>query len=76
MTMRGRIAALSACLAAAACSPSIEGVDKVELADAVGRAIGDPNTCVMLVNAEAEVVWRYGNYITCSRQLPSCAPGH
>ena len=73
--MRGRLAALSLALAAVACGPAIEGVDETELADAVGAAIGDPNTCVMLVDAEGEVVWRYGNYITCSRQLPSCEEG-
>lgn len=71
--MRGKIAALSLCLTVSACSPAIEGVDEADLADAVGAAIGDPNTCVMLVNADADVVWRYGNYITCARQLPSCA---
>ncbi len=70
--MRGRLAALSACLIVSACSPAIKGVDEADLTDAVGAAIGDPNTCVMLVNKDGETVWRFGNYITCARQLPAC----
>lgn len=70
--MRGRFAALTACLAVSACSPAIKGVDEAALTDAVGGAIGDPNTCVMLVNRQGEVVWRFGNYITCARELPAC----
>lgn len=73
--MRGLLAAAALCLSLAACSPSIKGVDEAALADAVGSAIGDPNTCVYLVNADGDLAWRYGNYITCSRQLPSCQGG-
>lgn len=71
--MRGRLAALTFALAAAACSPSIEGVDNAVLEEAVGSAIGDYNTCVLLVDGEGEVAWRYGTRMTCARQLPACA---
>ena len=70
--MRGRIAALTLALTASACSPSI-GVDKAVLDDAVGDAIGDYNTCVLLVTGENKVAWRYGTRMTCARQLPACA---
>ncbi|HYG27629.1 MAG TPA: hypothetical protein VD906_12045 [Caulobacteraceae bacterium] len=70
--MRGLLAAIALSSSVAACSPAIEGVDEAALADGVGRAIGDPNTCVLLVNRAAEVVWRYGTHMTCARSLPSC----
>lgn len=70
--MRGPLAALIACLAAGACSPAIEGLDEAALADAVGAAIGDPNTCVLLVKADGSVAWRYGTHMTCARELPAC----
>ena len=71
--MRGQLAALTFALLACACSPSIEGVDEAALTDAVGSAIGDYNTCVLLVNGEGKVAWRYGTRMTCARQLPACA---
>ncbi|HEX6866520.1 MAG TPA: hypothetical protein VF122_04745 [Caulobacteraceae bacterium] len=73
--MRGRLAALTLALTVSACSPAIEGVDKAVLDDAVGAAIGDFNTCVLLVNGEGDVAWRYGTRMTCARQLPACAGG-
>ena len=71
--MRGQLAALTFALLACACSPSIEGVDEAALTDAVGSAIGDYNTCVLLVDKAGEVAWRYGTRMTCARQLPACA---
>jgi hypothetical protein len=70
--VRGHLAALILALAVCACSPAIKGVDEAALTDAVGGAIGDPNTCVMLVNRQGDVVWQFGNYITCARELPAC----
>ena len=43
------------------------------LTDAVGSAIGDYNTCVLLADAQGKVAWRYGTRLTCARQLPACA---
>jgi hypothetical protein len=60
-------------LALAACSPKLpKGVDEALLADSVGRAIGGPNTCVLLADKAGKVVWTGGGYITCARNLPTC----
>ena len=32
-------------------------------------------TCVMMADASGAVVWRAGGYITCARNLPTCAGG-
>lgn len=48
------------------------GVDAAALNDAVGSAIGDPNTCVLLVERGGDVVWRMGSNMTCARARPSC----
>lgn len=60
-------------LALAACAPKLPtGVDEARLADAVGRAVGGPNTCVLLADKAGKVVWTGGGYITCARNLPTC----
>jgi hypothetical protein len=70
--MRGPLAALAACLALGACAKDIPGIDDTALSDAVGKAIGDPSTCVILATKEGDVAWRYGTHMTCSRELPAC----
>ena len=76
MTVRGRLAALALCLLAGACSPGLKGVDESALQDAVSRVIGDPSTCVILVDQSGEALWRYGTHMTCARELPACGkPG-
>ena len=56
-----------------ACSPKLpKGVDEQQLSNAVGRAIGGPNTCVLLANKAGKVAWTGGGYITCARNLPTC----
>ncbi|KRA66962.1 hypothetical protein ASD89_01645 [Caulobacter sp. Root656] len=69
-----RLIAAGLVLAAlAACSPKLpKGVDEQQLSEAVGRAIGGPNTCVLLANKAGKVVWTGGGYITCARNLPTC----
>lgn len=65
-------------LALAACDPTApKGVDQDTLDAAVSRAIGDPNTCVLLLTpGEGKVVYRFGDYSTCARSYPACsAPG-
>jgi hypothetical protein len=63
-----------AALTLAACSPGApEGVDKAVLDDAVSRAIGDPNTCLMIAEADGgDVVYRYNTATACAREWPSC----
>lgn len=75
--MRGPSLGLGALIAASlvltACAPKLPaGVDDVRLSEAVGRAIGGPNTCVLLANKAGKVVWTGGGYITCARNLPTC----
>ena len=72
--MRGLAVLALAALTLSACSPKLpEGVDEARLSEAVGRAIGGPNTCVMLADKAGKVVWKAGGYITCARILPTCA---
>jgi len=57
----------------ASCSPRLpKGVDEQQLSEAVGRAIGGPNTCVLVADKAGKVVWTGGGYITCARNLPTC----
>ncbi len=60
-----------------ACSPSTpKGVDKAVLDEAVSRAIGDPNTCVIIAErGSGKTVYRYGAYVACERGMPSCEAG-
>jgi len=68
---------LTLALATAACSPKApEGVDQQALDDAVGRAIGDPGTCVLISKAgEAKPVYRYNKLMICDRAWPACEGG-
>lgn len=62
-----------ALLGLGACAPKLPaGVDPQALSEAVGRAIGGPNTCVLLADKAGKVVWTGGGYITCARNLPTC----
>lgn len=58
------------------CAPKLpDGVDETRLTELVGRAIGSPSTCVVVANASGTIVWKAGGYITCARNLPTCAGG-
>ncbi|HRD27650.1 MAG TPA: hypothetical protein PLO65_05050 [Caulobacter sp.] len=61
-------------LGLAACEPTgPRGIDAELLNQQVGRAVGDPNTCVLLVEkGSGKVVWRYGDHSTCASAMPSC----
>lgn len=61
----------------AACSPEApKGVDKAVLDEAVSRAIGDPNTCVIIAEkGSGKTIYRYGAYVPCERGMPSCGAG-
>jgi hypothetical protein len=65
---------LMAAVAMAACSPSgPKGVDTDVLAEAVGEAVGDPGTCVVLAErGSGKIVWRSAKSYVCGRTLPSC----
>lgn len=66
--------ALAGVLALGACSPKApEGVDKALLDDSVSRAIGAPNTCLMIAEAgTGKVVYRYNTATTCAKAWPTC----
>jgi hypothetical protein len=66
--------ALALVVALSACTPpSGRGLNKDALDSAIGRAIGDPATCVLLADrASLKVVYRYGDGIECARSLPRC----
>jgi hypothetical protein len=69
---------LTAALVLAACSPDApKGADKATLDEAVSRAVGDPNTCVMIAERMeggkgGKVVYRYNTATTCDRSWPAC----
>jgi hypothetical protein len=69
-----RVFALAILAVLAACAPSgPKGVDPDVLAQAVGEAVGDPGTCVVLAERESgKVVWRSAKSYVCGRTLPSC----
>ena len=70
-------AALAA-LILTACSPGAPpGVNRDELDAAISRAVGDPNTCVLIARAGSDrVLYRYNTATACARAFPACdAPG-
>ena len=76
--MRPSVTALAittTCLALAACQPPApKGIDPERLQGAVSDAIGDPNTCVLIVEkGTGAVVWRFGDYTTCAISRPACS---
>lgn len=66
---------LLAALLVSACAPNApEGVDKAALDQAVGNAVGDPGTCVLIAEG-GKTVYRYGSNVVCGRKLPACGGG-
>lgn len=74
MNVRLALAAGLAALTAAACSPQApEGVSKPALDAAVSKALGDPNTCVLIAKAgSGKVVYRYNTHVACGRKYLAC----
>jgi hypothetical protein len=68
------IVALAAAAGLAACSSDAPpGVDKDELDAAVSKAIGDPNSCLLIGKAgSGKVVYRYNSATACAREYPPC----
>jgi hypothetical protein len=61
-------------MAAAGCSRSEQNRLPTDALDhAVGQAIGDPDTCLLLADrASGKVLYRYGAPFNCIRGLPAC----
>jgi hypothetical protein len=70
------LAALVLAAALAACSPGApKGVDKDALDAAVSRAIGDPDSCLLIAEQQTgKLVYRYNTHTACARALPACGP--
>ena len=68
-------ASLAALLLVAACSPSgaPPGVDRDELDAAVSKAIGDPNSCVLIAQkGSGRVLYQYNSATACATKWPAC----
>ena len=67
-------AAAAALLLLSACSPGAPpGVDHDELDAAVSRAIGDPNSCLLIARkGSGSVLYRYNTATVCEREFPAC----
>ena len=77
--MRGvALAALSAALVLAACAKSGSGLPSDALDLQIGRAIGDPTTCVLIADRSShKVLYSYGQKFNCLRGMPACdRPGY
>ncbi|MEP6967723.1 MAG: hypothetical protein ABI906_06560 [Pseudomonadota bacterium] len=65
---------LAAALIATGCArPAGGGLPAEALDHAIGGAIGDPATCVLLADrASRKVLYSYGEAFNCARPLPAC----
>ncbi|WP_091740969.1 hypothetical protein [Phenylobacterium immobile] len=68
------VLAAALALMLAACGPRLpDGVSKETLDGAVARAIGDPNTCVLIADAKSgRQIYRYNDHAACDAKLPAC----
>ena len=60
-----------------ACAPTApQGVEQQALDEAVARAIGDPSTCVLILEpGKTKPVYRYNKLMICERAWPDCKGG-
>ena len=72
--MKTHILLGAAALLLGACSPGAPpGVDRDLLDAQVSRAIGDPNSCLLIAKAgTGKLYYRYNTHTACDRELPSC----
>lgn len=48
-------------------------MNRDDLDAAVSKAVGDPNTCVLIAEAgSGKVLYRYNSATTCAREFPAC----
>jgi hypothetical protein len=66
-------AALALLLVLAACAPAGPKLPTAALDQAIGQAIGDPTTCVIVADrATGRTVYSYNAGFDCTRGLPAC----
>ena len=72
------LAALLAVLVLAGCGPREPRLPNAALDQAIGASIGDPSTCVLIVDARTgKTVYSYNAGFDCVRGLPACdRPGY
>ena len=71
--MKQAITALAATLIVAACAPRGPKLPTPALDQAIGNAVGDPDTCVLIAErATLRVVYSYNAGFNCVRALPAC----
>ena len=72
------ILALSVALVLGACAKSGSGLPSDALDLQIGRAIGDPTTCVIIAERSShKVLYSYGQKFNCLRGMPACdRPGY
>src|SRR5947209_3518464 len=65
---------MAATLLAAACTrPNGAGLPSTQLDQAIGKAVGDPTTCVLVADrATGKIRYRYGQLFNCVRGMPAC----
>jgi hypothetical protein len=67
------VGALGALALAACSSGAPQGVDKAKLDEAISRAIGDPNSCLLIAEAgSGKTVYRYNSHTACANTWPAC----
>jgi hypothetical protein len=73
MLARASLAAI-ACLTLIGCSQKApKGINASALDNVIAGAIGDPSTCVKVVEkASGKVVYQYGSHMTCGLALSNC----
>jgi hypothetical protein len=65
--------ALALVLALAACAPTGPRLPKDALDRSIGATIGDPTTCVLIVDrTTSKTVYSYNGGFNCQRGLPAC----
>ncbi|WP_309087517.1 hypothetical protein [Phenylobacterium sp.] len=47
-------------------------MDKARLDEAVSRAVGDPNTCVLIAERGGKTLYRYNTATACAKKYPDC----
>ena len=66
-------AALLLLLALSACGPREPKLPSDALDQAIGQAIGDPDTCVLIVDRRTgKTIYNYNGGFNCVRGLPAC----
>ena len=71
--MRTAVCAIAGALALAACAPAGPKLPTGALDQAIGNAIGDPTTCVIIADRiTGRTLYSYNAGFNCTRGMPAC----